>query len=825
MAGAVHDLQRDVEPAALPRRADQHRQLPVSERRLRLRGGGSADPAARARRQRRRRDRRAARRARHRAGCSWCSWCTPSTCTSSPRPFNVAFARRPRALGALLPVYSGGKPVDFEDPGEEDRIGRGAIEDFTWKGLLDFATCTECGRCQSQCPAWNTGKPLSPQAARSWACATTPWPRRRTCWPVDEAERGRAAATAAGEADARWSATGAASSTRTCCGPAPPAAPAWSSARSTSSTSTTSSTCAATRCSWSRASRAEAGVHAAQPRARRRPVGPGRRTPVRNGPPGLAFEVRVARRATDPRRRRVPVLGGLRGRARRPRAADQPRRWPNCCTRPGCSSRCSAAARRAPATRPGASATSSLFQKLAQQNVETLNGRGRTKIVATCAHCFNTLANEYPQLGGTLRGRAPHPAAGPARRRRPAHPGHAGRRHHHLPRPVLPRPAQPRLHAAARDPRQRARRPPGRDAAQPGEVLLLRRRRRADVDGGDASARGSTRPAPTRCSPPQPDVVAAACPYCVVMLADGVALRQQQGRAGAAHRGDRRGGDPAALRTRTQPGPRPNRAGHDHSPRATPKGRSHDDDHRPRPGHAPPHAVLAGRLRRPGAAGEPPARARPTRTCAPRRPSARCAATTWASSSSSSPRSTAAWAAARSTRTGVCERLARDRHRPRHVGVRHLPGQRPDPGRRDRGAAQGVAGPDRRAGHPVRLRRHRAGGGQRPGRADHHRRRRSRPTGGSPGTGSTGASSGSATAPSPTSTRSSPSHPAGRPGSSSRRARPASPPPRPRTSTASGCRTPRRCSSTTSSCRPRTSSAGSRAAGWSRRSRSSATPG
>ncbi|MGB3229590.1 MAG: heterodisulfide reductase-related iron-sulfur binding cluster, partial [Mycobacterium sp.] len=40
---------------------------------------------------------------------------------------------------------------------------RGKIEDFTWKGFLDMTTCTECGRCQSQCPAWNTGKPLSPK--------------------------------------------------------------------------------------------------------------------------------------------------------------------------------------------------------------------------------------------------------------------------------------------------------------------------------------------------------------------------------------------------------------------------------------------------------------------------------------------------------------------------------------------------------------------------------------------------------------------------------------------------------------------------------------
>jgi Fe-S oxidoreductase len=37
---------------------------------------------------------------------------------------------------------------------------------------------------------------------------------------------------------------------------------------------------------------------------------------------------------------------------------------------------------------------------LAQQNVETLNEAGATKIVVTCAHCFNTIKNEYPQLGG-----------------------------------------------------------------------------------------------------------------------------------------------------------------------------------------------------------------------------------------------------------------------------------------------------------------------------------------------------------------------------------------------------------------------------------------
>lgn len=78
-------------------------------------------------------------------------------------PINVTFKRLPDGLGPLLPMESGGKPINFEDPGEDDVFGRGKIEDFTWKANLDFATCTECGRCQSQCPAWNTGKPLSPK--------------------------------------------------------------------------------------------------------------------------------------------------------------------------------------------------------------------------------------------------------------------------------------------------------------------------------------------------------------------------------------------------------------------------------------------------------------------------------------------------------------------------------------------------------------------------------------------------------------------------------------------------------------------------------------
>jgi Fe-S oxidoreductase len=76
-------------------------------------------------------------------------------------PINVATSRRPRALGALASTPD----MTMEDVGDNDEavFGAGRIEDFSWKQLLDMATCTECGRCQSQCPAWNTGKPLSPK--------------------------------------------------------------------------------------------------------------------------------------------------------------------------------------------------------------------------------------------------------------------------------------------------------------------------------------------------------------------------------------------------------------------------------------------------------------------------------------------------------------------------------------------------------------------------------------------------------------------------------------------------------------------------------------
>ncbi|GAB2778113.1 hypothetical protein GCM10027020_34520 [Nocardioides salsibiostraticola] len=105
-------------------------------------------------------------------------------------PLNVLFGREPKALGAVKPLMIDGKPVsleDIDDLDEDSTLGVGQVEDFSWKGILDFNTCTECGRCQDQCPAWNTEKPLSPKllimALRDSTLARAPYSL------ADEADR------------------------------------------------------------------------------------------------------------------------------------------------------------------------------------------------------------------------------------------------------------------------------------------------------------------------------------------------------------------------------------------------------------------------------------------------------------------------------------------------------------------------------------------------------------------------------------------------------------------------------------------------------------
>lgn len=73
-------------------------------------------------------------------------------------PFNVFFQTLgPR--GALKPLNLNIEDEDLEDMA----FGVSRVEEFSWKQLLDTYACTECGRCQENCPAWLSGKPLSPK--------------------------------------------------------------------------------------------------------------------------------------------------------------------------------------------------------------------------------------------------------------------------------------------------------------------------------------------------------------------------------------------------------------------------------------------------------------------------------------------------------------------------------------------------------------------------------------------------------------------------------------------------------------------------------------
>ena len=105
----------------------------------------------------------------------------------APLPGLLQHLVQARAVGAHRArrgqaADSSGKAItldDIDDLDEDSVLGVGSVEDFSWKGILDFTSCTECGRCQSQCPAWNTEKPLSPKllitALRDHAYAKAPY--------------------------------------------------------------------------------------------------------------------------------------------------------------------------------------------------------------------------------------------------------------------------------------------------------------------------------------------------------------------------------------------------------------------------------------------------------------------------------------------------------------------------------------------------------------------------------------------------------------------------------------------------------------------------
>jgi Fe-S oxidoreductase len=314
-------------------------------------------------------------------------------------PLNVLFARRPNGLGALQPMRSGGQVLDFEeaDP-DTDIFGLGKVEDLSWKGMLDLATCTECGRCQSQCPAWATGKPLSPKLLimelRDHALAKAP----SLLAGSDEARQGlpeavqqEAARPLVGTAaeggvidpDVLWSCTNCGACVEEC--PVdiehidhitgmrrhqvliesafPPEASSM--LKNLENKGDPWGMGGSRRMDWAQGLDFE--------------------VPVVDGVIGddveYLFWVGCAGALEDRAKRTTRAIAELLHTAGVSFAVLGP------------AETCSGD----PARRMG---NEFVFSMLAQQNVETLNEAGARKVIASCPHCFNTLANEYPQLGG-----------------------------------------------------------------------------------------------------------------------------------------------------------------------------------------------------------------------------------------------------------------------------------------------------------------------------------------------------------------------------------------------------------------------------------------
>lgn len=76
-------------------------------------------------------------------------------------PLNLALRRYYRPKGAL--PFPGDLEKLMESAADDFSIGLGSIKDYSWKQRLDLDACTGCGRCQELCPAYNSGKPLSPK--------------------------------------------------------------------------------------------------------------------------------------------------------------------------------------------------------------------------------------------------------------------------------------------------------------------------------------------------------------------------------------------------------------------------------------------------------------------------------------------------------------------------------------------------------------------------------------------------------------------------------------------------------------------------------------
>ena len=290
--------------------------------------------------------------------------------------FNVYFGRT-RARGRLEPLR-----FDEETPEEELRFGIGTVEDLTWKQMMDAFSCTECGRCQDACPAYATDKRLSPKllimGVRDHLLAEGP------------------KALAARESDGAYEGPPIA-------GTSVPEESIWDCV-----------TCGA--CVRECPVNIEHIDHIVD--LRRQLVMVESSFPA-EAEPMLRDVERQSNPWGKPQAERAAWAEGLGVRVLEPGdPVPEVLYWVGCAAsfdeRAQTSARSTAKLLKAagvdfailgpreacngdPARRMG---NEYVFQAYAEQNVETLNEAGVRRIVASCPHCFNALANEYPDFGG-----------------------------------------------------------------------------------------------------------------------------------------------------------------------------------------------------------------------------------------------------------------------------------------------------------------------------------------------------------------------------------------------------------------------------------------
>jgi Fe-S oxidoreductase len=282
-----------------------------------------------------------------------------------------------RPSGALEPLRI---DMDALERGEGS-LGADSLSGLTQKSLLDLGACTECGRCQSACPAWNTGKPLSPKLLimnlRDHALAEGP--AMLAARAAAEARAPQMLVPDIVDDEVVWACT--------TCGACVQECPVDIEHIDTIVDLRRALVMGESRFPT------EAGAMLrnleqssnpwAQPQSVRADWAAGLGVPLVDGSaPDVLYWVGCAGSFDDRAKEISRSVAQLLSAAGVRFAILGPREL---CTGD-------------PARRMG---NEFLFQTLAEQNVETLNGLGVRTIVANCPHCFNTLRNEYPEYGGT----------------------------------------------------------------------------------------------------------------------------------------------------------------------------------------------------------------------------------------------------------------------------------------------------------------------------------------------------------------------------------------------------------------------------------------